>query len=115
MLEALETTLSAFWILVNNSWMQHPVGYVVENGVYVPTDWAIIVFNSVVRVRFPHMLLATYSTTRGRRRLVPDRAGRHRGCRQLAFSDPRGDWHGSVPQPDRRENGPVIMLRSAVW
>src|SRR5579863_7398685 len=35
---ALGTTLSAFWIMVNNSWMQVPVGHVLENGIYVPTD-----------------------------------------------------------------------------
>ncbi len=33
---ALGTTFSAFWIMVNNSWMQVPVGYVVENGAFVP-------------------------------------------------------------------------------
>ena len=27
---ALGTTLSAFWIMANNSWMQVPVGYVVQ-------------------------------------------------------------------------------------
>jgi cytochrome d ubiquinol oxidase subunit I len=59
---ALGTTLSAFWILVNNSWMQAPVGYVVENGAFVPNDWAKIVFSPVVWVRFPHMLLASYLT-----------------------------------------------------
>jgi len=59
---AFGTTLSAFWILNNNSWMQVPVGYVVENGVYVPDDWTKIIFNSVVWVRFPHMLLAAYLT-----------------------------------------------------
>src|SRR6202166_1798233 len=31
---ALGTTLSAYWILANNSWMQVPTGYVVENGNY---------------------------------------------------------------------------------
>ncbi len=62
-LVAIGTTLSAFWILVNNSWMQHPVGYAIQNGVFVPTDWAAIIFNSVVWVRFPHMLLAAYLTT----------------------------------------------------
>src|SRR6201982_347569 len=36
---ALGTTLSAFWIMINNSWMQVPVGYVVENGMFVPNDW----------------------------------------------------------------------------
>jgi len=59
---AFGTTLSAFWIMVNNSWMQAPVGYVLQNGVYVPTDWAAIVFSPVVWVRFPHMLLASYLT-----------------------------------------------------
>ncbi len=59
---ALGTTLSAFWIMVNNSWMQAPVGYAIENGAYVPTDWVAIVFSPVVWVRFPHMLLAAYLT-----------------------------------------------------
>src|SRR4030095_5172256 len=59
---ALGTTLSAFWIMVNNSWMQVPVGYVVENGISVPTDWAEIIFNPVVWARFPHMLLASHLT-----------------------------------------------------
>ncbi|HEY7665974.1 MAG TPA: cytochrome ubiquinol oxidase subunit I [Xanthobacteraceae bacterium] len=59
---ALGTTLSAFWILANNSWMQVPVGYVLENGAFVATDWFKIIFNSVLWVRFPHMLLASYLT-----------------------------------------------------
>src|SRR6201989_955315 len=59
---ALGTTFSAFWIMVNNSWMQVPVGYVVENGVFVSDDWAKIIFSPVVWVRFPHMLLASYLT-----------------------------------------------------
>jgi cytochrome bd ubiquinol oxidase subunit I len=59
---ALGTTLSAFWIMINNSWMQVPVGYVVENGMFVPNDWTKIIFNSVVWSRFPHMLLAAYLT-----------------------------------------------------
>ena len=59
---ALGTTFSAFWIMVNNSWMQVPVGYALENGIAVPTDWAAIIFSPVVWVRFPHMLLAAYIT-----------------------------------------------------
>jgi cytochrome d ubiquinol oxidase subunit I len=59
---ALGTTLSAYWIMVNNSWMQVPVGYVVENGAFVPNDWTKIVFSPVLWVRFPHMLLASYIT-----------------------------------------------------
>jgi cytochrome d ubiquinol oxidase subunit I len=57
---SLGTMISAFWIMVNNSWMQVPVGYVVQNGAFVPDDWTKILFNSVVWVRFPHMLLAAY-------------------------------------------------------
>jgi cytochrome bd ubiquinol oxidase subunit I len=59
---ALGTTLSAFWIMANNSWMQVPVGYVVQNGLYAPDDWSKIVFSPVLWVRFPHMLLASYLT-----------------------------------------------------
>src|SRR5262249_25634319 len=59
---ALGTTLSAFWIMINNSWMQVPVGYAIENGEFVPTDWGKIIFSPVVWVRFPHMLLAAYLT-----------------------------------------------------
>jgi cytochrome bd ubiquinol oxidase subunit I len=59
---ALGTTFSAFWIMVNNSWMQAPVGYVLENGIFVPNDWRQIIFSPVVWVRFPHMLIAAYLT-----------------------------------------------------
>jgi cytochrome d ubiquinol oxidase subunit I len=48
--------------MVNNSWMQAPVGYALENGVYAPNDWFQIIFSPVVWVRFPHMLLASYLT-----------------------------------------------------
>ncbi|MDE0853977.1 MAG: cytochrome ubiquinol oxidase subunit I [Nevskia sp.] len=59
---ALGTTLSAFWIMVNNSWMQVPVGYRVVDGVFEPVDWARIIFNRVVWARFPHVLLGAYLT-----------------------------------------------------
>jgi cytochrome bd ubiquinol oxidase subunit I len=59
---SLGTTLSAFWIMTNNSWMQVPVGYVIQHGDFVPNDWTRIIFNQVVWVRFPHMLLAAYLT-----------------------------------------------------
>jgi cytochrome d ubiquinol oxidase subunit I len=59
---ALGTTFSAFWIMVNNSWMQVPVGYVVQNGSFVPNDWLKINLSPVVWVRFPHMLIGAYLT-----------------------------------------------------
>ena len=41
----LGTTFSAFWIMVNNSWMQVPVGYAMEHGIAVaPNDWTAISF-----------------------------------------------------------------------
>jgi cytochrome bd ubiquinol oxidase subunit I len=59
----LGTSLSAFWIMVNNSWMQWPTGYAVDaRGLFVPTDWSAIIFSPAVWVRFPHMLLAAYIT-----------------------------------------------------
>jgi cytochrome bd ubiquinol oxidase subunit I len=59
---ALGTTFSAFWIMVNNSWMQVPTGYLLQSGQFVPDSWMQIIFNRVVWVRFPHMLLASYLT-----------------------------------------------------
>jgi cytochrome d ubiquinol oxidase subunit I len=59
---ALATTLSAFWIMCNNSWMQVPVGYVAQGVAFAPTDWWSIVLSPVQWVRFPHMLLAAYIT-----------------------------------------------------
>ncbi len=64
LLLALGTTLSAFWIMANNSWMQAPLGiHVAANGVFVPDNWTAIVFSPVLWVRFPHMLLAAYVTS----------------------------------------------------
>src|SRR6201984_1291948 len=59
---ALGTALSAFWIMVNNTWMQVPLGYVVQNGRFVPDDWTKIILNSAVWSRFPHMILAAFLT-----------------------------------------------------
>ena len=42
---AIGTTLSAFWILSANSWMQTPAGYEMRDGVAYPLDWLAIVFN----------------------------------------------------------------------
>jgi cytochrome bd ubiquinol oxidase subunit I len=57
------TMLSSFWILCNNSWMQVPVGYAVIDGRLVPTDWWAVVAGPVLRIRWPHMLLAAFLTT----------------------------------------------------
>ena len=63
-LVAFGTSMSSFWILVNNSWMQWPTGFeTAGGGLFVPTEWGGIIFNDVVWVRFPHMILAAYVTT----------------------------------------------------
>ena len=53
------TTLSAFWILALNSWMQTPVGYEMRDGVAHAVDWWAIVFNPSMPYRLTHMLLAS--------------------------------------------------------
>ena len=61
---AVGTSLSSFWIMVSNSWMQWPVGFTMgQDGVFIPTDWSAIVFSPVAWVRFPHMILAAYLTS----------------------------------------------------
>ncbi|WBE25350.1 cytochrome ubiquinol oxidase subunit I [Denitrificimonas caeni] len=59
----LGTTLSAFWILSANSWMQFPAGHEVRDGIAYPVDWLKIIFNPTFPTRLAHMLLAAYITT----------------------------------------------------
>jgi len=61
-LVALGTTLSAFWILSLNSWMQTPAGYEIVNGEFIATDWLAIVFNPSFPYRLAHKLLASALT-----------------------------------------------------
>ena len=62
---ALGTLISATWIISVNSWMQTPVGYVVNaKGNFEPGDsWATIVFNPSFPYRLVHTVLASYLTT----------------------------------------------------
>ena len=60
---AFGTTLSAFWILSANSWMQTPAGYEMRDGIAFPVDWLAIVFNPSFPYRLAHMLTAAYLTT----------------------------------------------------
>jgi len=60
---AIGTTLSAFWILSLNSWMQTPTGYALEDGVFVVKDWWSIIFNLSFPYRFSHMLIASILTS----------------------------------------------------
>lgn len=62
LLVALGTTLSAFWILCLNSWMQTPVGYEVRDGVFHATSWLEILTNPSFPLRLAHMLIASTLT-----------------------------------------------------
>lgn len=58
-LVAVGTTLSAFWILALNSWMQTPTGFEMIAGKAHATDWWAIVFNPSMPHRMLHMLFAS--------------------------------------------------------
>jgi cytochrome bd ubiquinol oxidase subunit I len=59
---ALGTTMSAFWILSLDSWMQTPAGHEIINGKFFAKDWFAVVFNPSFPYRFGHMLLASMLT-----------------------------------------------------
>ncbi|HCH23317.1 MAG TPA: cytochrome ubiquinol oxidase subunit I, partial [Oceanospirillaceae bacterium] len=59
---AIGTSLSAFWIIALNSWMHTPTGFIMENGVAMPTDWMAIIFNPSMPYRLAHMMLASFLT-----------------------------------------------------
>ncbi|MDR7379030.1 cytochrome d ubiquinol oxidase subunit I [Rhodoferax ferrireducens] len=61
-LVAFGTTLSAFWILALNSWMQTPAGHEIVNGEFQVRSWLEVVFNPSFLYRFTHMLLASALT-----------------------------------------------------
>ncbi|QPC86502.1 cytochrome ubiquinol oxidase subunit I [Mesorhizobium sp. NBSH29] len=58
-LVAFGTTVSAFWILALNSWMQTPAGFEMRDGVAHALDWWAIIFNPSFPWRLAHMLVAS--------------------------------------------------------
>jgi cytochrome d ubiquinol oxidase subunit I len=58
-LVAFGTTLSAFWILALNSWMQTPAGHEMRDGVAHAVSWVAVIFNPSFPYRLIHMLLAS--------------------------------------------------------
>lgn len=59
---ALGSTLSAFWIIVANSWQQTPAGFRIEGGRAVLTDFFAAVFNPSTVPRYLHTVDAAYIT-----------------------------------------------------
>jgi cytochrome bd ubiquinol oxidase subunit I len=56
---AAGTTLSAFWILALNSWMQTPTGHALDGDTIIAGSWLQVIFNPSFPYRLTHMLLAS--------------------------------------------------------
>ncbi|WP_433316361.1 cytochrome ubiquinol oxidase subunit I [Micromonospora chersina] len=55
---AITAYASAFWIMVANAWLQHPVGYEVRNGVAHLTDFGALLTNPTLGFAFGHVVSA---------------------------------------------------------
>ncbi len=56
---AAGTTLSAFWILALNSWMQTPTGHALDGNTLIAGSWLQVILNPSFPYRLVHMLLAS--------------------------------------------------------
>ncbi len=107
------TLLSAYFILAANSWMQHPVGYEVNEvtGRAELNDFLAVLTNPTTLVTFPHVIFAAFMAARRlpRRHLrlapgaPPARRGHApvdaaRGVHPARRRRPRGDL-GRLPGP----------------
>ncbi|MCL6636953.1 MAG: cytochrome ubiquinol oxidase subunit I [Alicyclobacillus sp.] len=61
-LVAVGTTLSAFWILTANAFMQEPVGYVQRAGHVEMSSFGQLIANPQLWLEFPHVWLGALST-----------------------------------------------------
>ncbi|GAA2064740.1 cytochrome ubiquinol oxidase subunit I [Streptomyces albiaxialis] len=61
---SIGTVLSAYFILAANSWMQHPVGYKInqESGRAELTDFARVLFQNTAVAQFAHTITAAFLT-----------------------------------------------------
>ncbi len=59
-LVAIASNISAFWILVANAWMQHPVGYVIRHGRAELKDFFAIITQRFALLEFVHTLGGAY-------------------------------------------------------
>jgi cytochrome d ubiquinol oxidase subunit I len=55
---AIGALFSTTWIMVNNSWMQTPSGFVVRDGMFEPVNWLHVIFSPSFSWRWMHMLNA---------------------------------------------------------
>ncbi|AGA68550.1 cytochrome bd-type quinol oxidase, subunit 1 [Desulfitobacterium dichloroeliminans LMG P-21439] len=61
-LVAIAGNLSALWILIANSFMQEPVGYVLRNGRAEMVDFLALITNPHIFYQFPHTVLSGFTT-----------------------------------------------------
>lgn len=65
-LVAFASNLSAFWIIVANSFMQHPVAFTVKDTIFGPraemSNFFDLILNGHVWVQYPHTVLAGFTT-----------------------------------------------------
>jgi cytochrome d ubiquinol oxidase subunit I len=61
-LVAVASNISAYWILVANSFMQEPTGYEIVDGRAVMTDFPALIFNEHVFLQFFHTFTAALVT-----------------------------------------------------
>ena len=53
-------TLSAYWIIAANAWMQHPVGYVLRNGRAELSDFIAVITQRFAVIEFVHTVSGAY-------------------------------------------------------
>jgi cytochrome bd ubiquinol oxidase subunit I len=61
-LVAIGSNLSALWILIANSFMQQPQGYVLQGGRALMNDFSAVVFNPNAWLEFPHVIFSGLTT-----------------------------------------------------
>lgn len=61
-LVAIGSNISALWILIANSFMQQPVGYVVRNGRAEMANFFEMILNPNIWVQYPHVLTSGLTT-----------------------------------------------------
>lgn len=61
-LVVIGTTLSAFWILTANAFMQEPVGYTVRNGHAEMSSFGALITNTQLWLEFPHVWFGALAT-----------------------------------------------------
>jgi cytochrome d ubiquinol oxidase subunit I len=58
----LTAYLSAFWVMLANGFLQHPVGYALHGGVVVLTDWAAVLTNPGALYGLAHLVAGAVAT-----------------------------------------------------